>query len=124
MVTGTYPLFGIRHQALSDVLLLEEMTDDDPETWAPLNLTGYTARMQVRTLRNDTATLLATLDTATTGLTLGGVAGTVAFTLPGTLTGLIDAGDWPYDLMLVTPSGDPTYLVEGLFHLAESVTTP
>jgi hypothetical protein len=130
VITATYPIRAKRHATWSDQLLLEQeippVAPVTVTTWEPIDLTGYTARMMVRTRDDveDGATLLATLDTSTTGLTLGGVAGTITMELPGTLTGMIPAGRWVYDLRLVPPSGDADYLVEGPFIMAPTVTTP
>ena len=88
-------------------------------TWnaggSAVNLTGYTARMQVRETTASTAVALSL--TAGTGITLGGTAGTIALALTATQTAAIDAtpsGQYVYDLELVNGS-TVTRLVEGTF---------
>ena len=128
MITATYPIRARQYAGWADTLLLEQeippVAPATETTWEPIDLTGYTARMMVRTRQAETAALLATLDTATTGITIDGPAGTISLYLPDTLTGLIPAGRWAYDLRLVPPSADAEYLIEGPFYMEPSVTTP
>ena len=128
MITATYPIRARQHAGWADTLLLEQeippVAPATESTWEPIDLTGYTARMQVRTRQEDDAPLLATLDTATTGITIDGPAGTISLYLPDTLTGLIEAGRWVYDLRLVATGFDGQYLIAGPFIMEASVTTP
>jgi hypothetical protein len=130
MITATYPIRARRHAGWTDILLLEQevppvLPDTEP-TWEPIDLTGYTARMQVRTALDDDddAPLLATLDSEATGITINESEGTITLALPDTLTGLIPAGRWVYDLRIVPPGADADYLVSGPFIMEPSVTTP
>lgn len=87
----------------------------------PVDLTGCTARMQVRT-DFDSATALLNLTTENGGLTLGGAAGTVdLFISAGDTTAITwDGGVW--DLEVVHPSGDVTRLAEGSVSVSPEVT--
>lgn len=87
---------------------------------AAVNLTGYTARMQVRPAL-ESATITATLTTENGGIALGGAAGTIALTLSATATAAITAATYVYDLELVTGS-TVTRIVEGDFIVRREVT--
>lgn len=123
MGVGTLILKGRRHEGFTFSLLIEDLTDDDPETWTPRDLTGYSVRMQARRRRDEDAELLLTMDTDLGSITVDN-AGHVTGYLPDTLTGLVPAGRWAYDLRLVPPGDDGSYIVEGPLIWEESVTTP
>jgi hypothetical protein len=92
----------------------------EDSTGVPVNLTGYTARMQVR----DTITAASTLFSFTTengGISLGGTAGTITVTASATTTAAVAAGCYVYDLELI--SGATVYrLVQGQFTVDGEVT--
>ncbi len=126
-MTGELILRGRRYAGFTFTLLIEDLTDVDEdtgvETWTPRDLTGYSARLQARRRRDEDADLLLTMDTDAGSITVDD-AGLVTGTLPDTLTGLVPAGRWPYDLRLVPPSADADYIVQGPLIWEESVTTP
>jgi len=86
-------------------------------TWtvggSAVNLTGYTSRMQVRQYADSTATVLSFVNG--TGITLGGTAGTITLAAVATATSPVEAGQYVYDLELVSGAGYVTRLVEGSF---------
>jgi hypothetical protein len=86
-----------------------------------VNLSGYTGRMQVRADVESASTVLS-LTTANGGLTLGGAAGTVLITVSSTESATLTAGDYVYDLELVTAGGVVTRLVQGTFTVRAEVT--
>jgi hypothetical protein len=95
-------------------------------TWqtggTPVNLSGYTARMQVRDSYDGGSAVVSI--TSGTGITLGGTAGTIVVALTATQTAAIDAtpsGQYVYDLELVSGS-TVTRLVEGNFLMSPEVT--
>ena len=95
-------------------------------TWqtggTPVNLSGYSARMQVRD-GFDGGSAIVNL-TSGTGITLGGTAGTIVVALTATQTAAIDAtpsGQYVYDLELVSGS-TVTRLIEGNFLVSPEVT--
>lgn len=67
---------------------------------APVNLTGYTARMQVRPRASSGFAYLSLLSPSG-GLTLGGTTGTITILVDGSVTSAIPAGDYVYDLEVV-----------------------
>jgi hypothetical protein len=90
-------------------------------TEAVINLTGYTARMQVRSAYDATSTILSL--TSSSGITLGGAAGTIAITASATVTAALTApwaGVW--DLELVSGGGVVTRLLEGAATVSPEVT--
>lgn len=89
-------------------------------TGVPVNLTGYTARMQVRATINSASTLLS-LTTENSGIALGGAAGTVTITATATQTAAVAAGCYVYDLELVIGS-TVVRLVQGQFTVDGEVT--
>lgn len=91
----------------------------------PVDLTGYTARMQVRETQSSTATLLSL--TSGSGITLGGTAGTIlleatAATTAGMASSINPQNQFVYDLELISGAGYVTRLVEGNFFLDPEVT--
>jgi hypothetical protein len=90
---------------------------------AVIDLTGYTARMQVRksVKSND---ILLTLTTENGGITLGGALGTINIKAIAEHTALLTIRSGVYDLELVPPSGeDDTFrLLEGNVMVSPEVT--
>jgi hypothetical protein len=87
----------------------------------PYNLTGYTAKMQVRSSANSDVVVLE-LSTTNTYIVLGGVAGTITLNLPAANMSVINAGQYVYDLELVSGGGQKTTIVEGNFKVKAQVT--
>jgi hypothetical protein len=85
-----------------------------------VNLTGYGARMQVRTTVDSTAVAFSL--TAGTGITLGGTVGTIALAASSTATAALSANQYVYDLELVSGAGYVTRLVQGNFVVYGEVT--
>lgn len=85
-----------------------------------VNLTGYNARMQVRTTYDSNDSVLSL--TAGTGITLGGTAGSILLDASATATAAIEEGQYVYDLELITPGGYVTRLIEGTFIVDPEVT--
>lgn len=88
---------------------------------SPIDLTGYTARMQVRKNYNTSDTLLD-LTTENGAITLGGSLGTIAVVGAADDTSAIDARTGVYDLELVSAGGTVTRLIEGKVTINPEVT--
>jgi tRNA threonylcarbamoyladenosine modification (KEOPS) complex Pcc1 subunit len=86
-----------------------------------VNLTGYTARMQVRATLESASTLVE-LTTANSRIALGGTAGTISLTISATDTAALTAGRGVYDLELVSGSGIVTRLLQGVATISRNVT--
>lgn len=90
---------------------------DESETL--VNLTGYTARMQIRQ-RIGGDTLIA-LTTENSRIALGGTAGTITLNVSATDTAALTM-DGVYDLELVSAAGVVTRLLQGSVTLSKEVT--
>jgi hypothetical protein len=77
----------------------------------PVNITSYTAALQLRSLPESTTAVLSL--TTGSGITITGPAGLVAIRATAAQTGAIIAGDYYYDLEITSPSGIVTRLVQG-----------
>ena len=86
----------------------------------PIDLTNYTARMQVRANYPSTTVVLE-LTTVNGGITLGGALGTITLAATATTTAAIAADQYVYDLELITGS-NVTRVVEGSFTVTPEVT--
>jgi hypothetical protein len=84
-----------------------------------LNLTGYTAAMQVRDSAGAATALISLTNGA--GITLGGTVGSVGVTIASTATAALSAGSYSYDLELNSGS-TITRLLEGAFNVTGNVT--
>lgn len=86
----------------------------------PMNLTGYTARLQVRSLPSSPDAVL-TLTTENGGITITALTGFVAVTASATQTTAIDEGTYVYDIELVNGS-IVTRLAQGQVVVSPEVT--
>lgn len=85
----------------------------------PVNLTGYTARMQLR--EKFTSTAVLTLTTSNGGLTLTPLTGGIAVSATAVQTEAIPAGFYLYDLEL-TSGSEITRLIQGQITVRAQVT--
>lgn len=86
----------------------------------PVNLTGYTARMQLRRTRSDVAPVL-TLTDANSKLVIDAVNGKVTMKLTAAETAAMN-GTYFYDMEVVSASGDVTRLFQGKIVINDEVT--
>jgi hypothetical protein len=86
----------------------------------PVNLTGFTARMDIRESLDD-VTVIHTLTTENAGIVLGGVAGTISLLIPAATTAGFDFTSAVYDLELDN-AGVVTRLISGAITLSKEVT--
>ena len=87
---------------------------------ALINLTGYTARMQVRTDYASTSTILS-LTTQNGQITLGGAAGTITLLVSATDMAALSSGSFVYDLEMIN-GATITRLVQVTFVVNAEVT--
>lgn len=85
----------------------------------PINLTGYTAALQLRTSYDASSAALSL--SSGSGIVLGGTDGTIAVTASATQTGQLTAGEYVYDLE-ITSSSIVTRLVQGRITVTPQVT--
>lgn len=93
------------------------------EPAVPKDLTGYTARMQLRD-SVDSNTILHSMTTENGGIAITGVEGKIALFISDTDSTLFDFDEAVYDLELIDSggSGDVRRLVEGQVTLFDEVT--
>ena len=109
-----------------DIVMDQGATFSRAITWqdsqaVPVNLTGYTARMQVRD-EVDSASAALSLTTENSRISLGGTAGTITLLVSAADTAAVAAGEYVYDLELVSGSGTVTRLIQGCFTVDAEVT--
>ena len=85
----------------------------------PLDLTGYTAALQVRDSYSATDPEISL--TSGAGITLGGTAGTIAVVVASTVTAGVPANTYVYDLELYSGS-TTTRLLQGFWKHTPEVT--
>lgn len=92
-------------------------------TWTtdgePVNLSGYTARMDVRPSAKSDDAVFEFVDGD--GLALGGEAGTITISVNAEDSAAAPSGQYVYDLLLDS-GGEVTRLVEGVFVIEAGVT--
>ena len=86
----------------------------------PVNLTGYTARMQVRE-KHTSASVITSITTENGGISINSVNGKINLYLSSTATAAIVAKEYVYDLELVS-SNNVYRLIEGKFIVTPEVT--
>ena len=86
-----------------------------------INVTGYTARMQLRESQ-DAAAAFITLTTENGGIALGGAAGTITLSISAANTAAITETSGVYDLELVSAGGIVTRLLAGEVLISKEVT--
>ena len=94
-------------------------TESDGST--PVDLTNYTAEMDIRATYDDPATIIQ-LDTTNGRITLGGTAGTIQLNISATDTAALSFDSAVYDLELTAPDGTVTRLMEGGVSFSPEVT--
>lgn len=112
--------------AVEDLILEQGTTWRQPFTWesspgVPVDLTGWTARMQVRETASSPAVLLD-LTTSNNGLVISALTGTITTHVTDTVTSALSFTSAVYDLELIDPSGNVTRLVRGNVMLSPEVT--
>src|SRR5439155_27062735 len=88
---------------------------------AIVDLTGYTARMQIREDFTSTAVLLE-LSTANSGVTINGPAGQITLLIADEATAAFTWSSGVYDLEITSAGGDVTRLLQGPASLDLEVT--
>ena len=84
------------------------------------DLTNYTAAMDIRRKQSDSSALVAL--TSSSGISLGGSAGTITISLTDVQTAGISPGPAVWDLELIDSGGSNLRLVEGTCEFTPSVT--
>jgi hypothetical protein len=98
------------------------VTYENPNS-TPINITGYTAALQLRSQPSDTVAVL-TLNTQNGGIAITGATGTVDCHATNVQTGAIDEGSYFYDLEIYSNTNPSviTRLVQGQAVVSAEVT--
>lgn len=86
----------------------------------PVDLTGYSARLQVRPSHYSEDIILDIFSTS--GITLGASAGTIDIFISANTTKEFPSGNFVYDLELESSGGIVNRLIEGAFIVTPEVT--
>lgn len=90
------------------------------ENAAAINLTGYTARMQIRKSINDKSPVISL--TSSSGITITAISGLLEVLISATDTSAITIENGVYDLEVESGAGIVTRLLEGLVTFNSEVT--
>lgn len=98
-----------------------QITYEDPNS-TPINITGYTAEMQLRSLPSDLTPAL-TLSSANGDIVITGAQGIISITASSQQTGAVDEGTYYYDLEITDPvSNEVTRIIQGQVVVSAEVT--
>jgi hypothetical protein len=87
-------------------------------TSGPVDLTGYTAMLQIRAFPLSTTILYD----ASSNITLGTTTGTITLTIPASATAAFTWWNGVYDLLLTSSAGVATRLLQGSVTVTPGVT--
>ena len=85
----------------------------------PINLTGFTARMQIR---DSQGALITDLSTENGKIKIGGSAGTIELVISNAETSAMTFSTALYDLTLTAPNGDVSRILQGKITLSVGQT--
>ena len=114
--------------AVFDLVIEQGATFQQTFVWtdnsgAPIDLSGYTARMMVKTGFADTvSSSLLSLSTTAGTISITASTGSIAISVPASTTQALTFSKAVYDLELVSGSGVVTRLVQGNVTLNKEVT--
>ena len=89
---------------------------------APINLTGYSARMQIRPSLKASKVIVELGTSPGSGIALGGALGTIELSLTAAQTAAITESQGVYDLELISGSGFVTRMMGGAVEFSPEVT--
>lgn len=109
-----------------DISIVKAATFRHKFTWqqvdgTPIDLTGYTAKMQIRPTL-ESSTVLVELSTANRRILMTPLLGVVELDLTAAYTAAITWKSGIYDIELTAPDGDIINLVEGSATVSTKVT--
>ena len=86
----------------------------------PFNLTGYTAKMQIRMKAG--ASLIKEISSPSSGITITGATGVIGLSLTHTETALFSFAEAEYDLLIISPGTTDTYPIGGKVKIIRRIT--
>jgi hypothetical protein len=108
------------------ITLEQGATFDHTLTWTaggtPVDLTGYTARMQIREEFDSADPVVSLTSSPAAGLTLGGTAGTIRIVITDEQTAALTIEAGVVDLEVQAPSGSVRKVLRGKVAVIKEVT--
>jgi len=114
---------------------LYDFTVKKGDTWAqvltfrdgyqtPLNVTGCTARMDIKAAQTDSTSILSLTTAGTSAnMTLGGALGTLTISVAASVTSAITNDTGLYDLQIASSTGATTTFLEGKVTFIDQYTS-
>jgi hypothetical protein len=93
----------------------------DSTQTTPVNLTGFTAALQLRSEPSDAVSVLS-LSSPSNGIVITGVSGLIAVHATAAQTGVIQEGYYYYDLEITSSTGIVTRLIQGQILVSAQIT--
>lgn len=120
MLAGIYNIICEQGTTFTRRLEIQYQDETDPEVYHPYDLTGHTARMQVRrTVESSTA--MIELTTENGGIDIDGPEGVVEITMTDEQTSSLTSSG-VYDLEIINGGGQVSRVIQGAFTLSLEVT--
>lgn len=120
MLAGNYNIVCEQGTTFSRRFELQYPDSVDPTIYHEFDLTGYTARMQVRRTVESSSAMI-TLTTENSGIEIDGDNGAVTVRMTAVQTAGISSSG-VYDVELIDNSGNVSRMVQGEFRLSLEVT--
>ena len=121
MAAGTYNMLSTRAIEQGATFVRTFTYYSATSTGPVVDLTGYSARLQVRRFHNSADTLLS-LTSTSTRLSISSTAGLITVRLPSTATAALEWRQGVYDLEVHSSGGVVTRLLEGRIEVRPEVT--
>ena len=120
MIAGKYNIYCEQGATFSRILTIRVPDEVDPSITTAYDLSGHTARMQVRRTI-DSASAMVQLTTANNGLTIDDGTGSITIFMSNAVTASL-ATSGVYDLEIIDSNGYVSRVVQGTFTLNREVT--
>jgi len=91
------------------------------ENGAAINLTNYTAAMQLRSTYTSVDAVLS-LSSPSNGIVITGATGLISITITATQTAALSSNNFVYDLEITSSSNVKTRLIQGIVTISPEVT--
>ncbi len=88
----------------------------------PVDISGYSAQMQVRPTSGSTGTPLVDISSEDGDIVIDGPAGKMELNIPKEVTVTVPVGEYVYDLLVTGPTGLVEELIFGFVTVKERVT--
>ena len=121
MLAGIYNITCQQGSSFVRVIRIEYPDAVDPTVFLPFDLSGYSARMQVRRTISSSTTMIS-LDTDDNGIEITSAEdGEITITMTDTQTAALTS-DGVYDLEIISVDDFVTRILQGEFRLSLEVT--